>query len=324
MPIAFRGGQLPYFHDRVSGSDAMWQSIGHRHCKRRTDLFDHRRCGRRARGAYVIRTDGLGCTLGARDAFDAYSPRAKSYTLRFSASQCTAGLLSVTMPANYGDIGAEGLSRAACARSGCGSTFLLDHRSRPGFEPAKILTFWRFPDERKARRFYTQTLAETQWADDAERMASRASPCSVSAEFAGRAWPTRKTYQFAGCSRSTTLHAAGLKVVLRPRRQQPTPKAGGRDARMLASQRTDGSEMSNTARRRLMFYMTASRGCKRITASLAKAIGEIGVCAGRPTMRILIAHHAVFPTDSPRRVLSAWQKNINKQKKKNTSHREDA
>jgi beta-galactosidase GanA len=80
--------------------------------------------------------------------------------------------------------------------------------------------------------YYPEHWPESQWTEDAERMAALGLTHVRIGEFAwSRLEPKRGTYEFDWLRRAIdTLHQAGLKVVLGHTDRDAAEMAGGRDA----------------------------------------------------------------------------------------------
>jgi len=172
--------------------------------------------------------------------------------------------------------------------------------------------------------YYPEHWPETQWADDAERMAKLGLTHVRIGEFAwSRLEPKRGTYQFDWLLRAIdTLHAAGLKVVLGTPTATP-PKWLVDEMPDMLPVSADGSVRKFGSRRHYDFSHDGYlEECKRITLALAKAFGEHpGVCAWQTdneydchntTLSFSYAAHAGFQAwlqqkyQSPEALNRAW------------------
>jgi beta-galactosidase len=130
--------------------------------------------------------------------------------------------------------------------------------------------------------YYPEHWPETQWAEDAARMAKLGLTHVRIGEFAwSRLEPKRGAYEFDWLARAIdTLHAAGLKVVLGTPTATP-PKWLVDEMPDMLPVGADGAVRKFGSRRHYDFshdgYLEES---KRITLALAKAFGQHpGVCA---------------------------------------------
>jgi len=124
--------------------------------------------------------------------------------------------------------------------------------------------------------YYPEHWPETQWAEDASRMATLGLTHVRIGEFAwSRLEPKRGAYEFDWLRRAIdTLHEAGLKVVLGTPTATP-PKWLVNEMPDMLPVAADGSVRKFGSRRHYDFshdgYLAE---CKRITLALAKAFGE--------------------------------------------------
>ncbi|WP_417434462.1 beta-galactosidase [Hoeflea sp.] len=124
--------------------------------------------------------------------------------------------------------------------------------------------------------YYPEHWPESQWADDAARMAKLGLTHVRIGEFAwSRLEPRRGAYEFDWLSRAIdTLHAAGLKVVLGTPTATP-PKWLVDEMPDMLPVGADGSVRKFGSRRHYDFsHEGYLEECKRITLALAKALGD--------------------------------------------------
>jgi len=172
--------------------------------------------------------------------------------------------------------------------------------------------------------YYPEHWPETQWVEDASRMAKLGLTHVRIGEFAwSRLEPKRGAYDFDWLRRSIdTLHAAGLKVVLGTPTATP-PKWLVDEMPDMLPVSADGSVRKFGSRRHYDFSHDGYlEECKRITLALAKAFGEHpGVCAWQTdneydchntTLSFSYAAHAGFQAwlqqkyQSPEALNRAW------------------
>lgn len=130
--------------------------------------------------------------------------------------------------------------------------------------------------------YYPEHWPETQWAEDAERMARVGLTHVRIGEFAwSRLEPRRGAYDFDWLARAIdTLHGAGLKVVLGTPTATP-PKWLVDEMPDMLPVGADGLVRGFGSRRHYDFSHDGYlQECKRITLALAKAFGQHpGICA---------------------------------------------